>query len=464
MRILQSNQEEFELSRIDHEYARELEGISRILEQAPEIKRIYARIAKELSLAGPTRRGRDGLTVEQVVKIALIRSRFGYTYRELEFVLQDSATIRKFAGLEYQKPIKKSALNENIRRISEESWRELNECVKKYAKEQGIEDGQRVRGDTTTAETNIHYPTDASLLWDCIRVLVRILTFALQNTGLAFQFSNHRRRAKKQLYKINNTRRKKGKQKIRHECYLVLIRLARFTLNYAKSALEAIAHYQTRDWDESLAIAYIKGQLEHYIPLTEQVIDQAYRRVVKNENVPAREKIVSIFEPHTDIIEKGSRDTVFGHKVVLTSGKSSMILGLKVLEGNPADSTLVENSIDEHIDSYGRPPLQIVFDGGFSSKKNAAIAKRPGKEIQDILFSKHTGLDLDDMVSSLNAVKPLMRFRAGIEAIISNMKRGFGMKRILEKGFQAFKAVLQSAVVAYNLTLLARRQLQRAST
>ncbi len=209
-------------------------------------------------------------------------------------------------------------------------------------------------------------------------------------------------------------------------------------------------------------IAAIKDELEHYIPLTEQVIDQAYRRIVKKEKVPVKEKIVSIFEPHTDIIEKGGRDTVFGHKVMLTSGKSSLILDLKVLEGNPADSTLVKDSIDQHMDSYGCPPQQIVFDGGFSSKKNAAIAKRPGKEIQDILFSKHIGLDLDDMVSSLNVVKPLMRFRAGIEAIISNMKRGFGMRRILEKGFKAFKAVLQSAVVTYNLTLLARRQLQLA--
>ena len=462
MRIAQSNQQEFELSRIDHEYARELEEISRILERIPEIKRIYAQVAKELSLGGVTKRGRDGLTAEQVVKIALIKIYFGDTYRELEFALQDSATIRKFVGLEYQKPIKKSALCENIRRISEETWQELNEGVKRYAKEQKIEDGQRVRGDTTTTETNIHYPTDAGLLWDCIRVLIRILTFALQNTGLGFGFSNHGRRAKKQLYKINNTRRRKGKQKIRHESYLVLIRLARSVLNYAKNALEAIANYTPQNWDEDLVIAAIKDELEHYIPLTEQVIDQAYRRIVKKEKVPVKEKIVSIFEPHTDIIEKGGRDTVFGHKVMLTSGKSSLILDLKVLEGNPADSTLVKDSIDQHMDSYGCPPQQIVFDGGFSSKKNAAIAKRPGKEIQDILFSKHIGLDLDDMVSSLNVVKPLMRFRAGIEAIISNMKRGFGMRRILEKGFKAFKAVLQSAVVTYNLTLLARRQLQLA--
>jgi len=462
MRMPQSNQHEFELSRVDHEYARELEEISRILERIPNIKQIYTQVAKELSLGGATKRGRDGLTAEQVVKIALIKIYFGYTYRELEFVLQDSATIRKFVGLEYQRPIKKSALCENIRRITEETWQELNEGVKRYAEEQKIEDGQRVRGDTTTAETNIHYPTDASLLWDCIRVLIRILTFALQNTGLTFRFSNHSRRAKKQLYKINNTRRKKGKQKIRHESYLVLIRLARSVLSYAKNALETIAHYTPQNWDEDLVITAIKDELEHYIPLTEQVIDQAYRRVVKKESVPAKEKIVSIFEPHTDIIEKGGRDTVFGHKVMLTSGKSSLILGLKVLEGNPADSTLVQDSIDQHIGSYGQPPLQIVFDGGFSSKMNAAIAKRPGKEIQDILFSKHTGLDLDDMVSSLNVVKPLMRFRAGIEAVISNMKRGFGMKRILEKGFKAFKAVLQSAVVAYNLTLLARRQLQLA--
>ncbi len=197
--------------------------------------------------------------------------------------------------------------------------------------------------------------------------------------------------------------------------------------------------------------------IRRYARLGEQVINQTERRVIKGEKVPASEKIVSIFETHTDIIIKDRRDTYYGHKVCLTGGKSNLILDCVIVKGNPADTDLTEMMLDRQNDIYLRYPLKVAFDGGFASKENLAIAK--AKDIKDVCFAKKRGLEEEDMCRSHYVYNRLRRFRAGIEAGISWLKRTFGFGRCNWKGFESFKKYVRATIVAANLLTIARKQM-----
>ena len=127
-------------------------------------------------------------------------------------------------------------------------------------------------------------------------------------------------------------------------------------------------------------------------------MDQTQRRVLGGEKVPASEKVVSLFEEHTDIIEKGARESIFGHKLYVTIGKSSLILDALLVQGNPADSQQVEPLLRRQCQLYGRYPRQASFDGGFASLNNLKWAKEEG--VQDVAFAKKCGLTIENMVRS----------------------------------------------------------------
>ena len=188
-----------------------------------------------------------------------------------------------------------------------------------------------------------------------------------------------------------------------------------------------------------------------------QVIDQATRRVIQGETVPAREKVVSFFESHTDIIVKGQRETEYGHKIFLTGGTSNLILDCIIERGNPSDADHYRQLVERIENIYGRVPRQVTADGGFASKENLAWAK--GKEIKDVAFSKKRGLSVLDMVKSSWVYKKLKNFRAGIEANISALKRAFGLRRCSWSGLEGFKQYVWSAIVSYNLLVLARHKI-----
>jgi IS5 family transposase len=195
-------------------------------------------------------------------------------------------------------------------------------------------------------------------------------------------------------------------------------------------------------------------ELEEIIRLTHKVIDQTTRRVIHGESVPACEKIVSIFESHTDIIVKDRRDTFYGHKVCLTGGASNLITDCLILDGNPADTDLTDQILDRHKDIYGQYPLKVALDGGFASKENLESAK--GKGIKDVCFAKKRGLEEEQMCRSIWVYKRLRRFRAGIESGISWLKRCFGFGRCMWKSLRSFKSYVWASIVSANLLTLAR--------
>ena len=260
-----------------------------------------------------------------------------------------------------------------------------------YAKDQALEMGRKVRVDCTVVESNIHAPYDSELLVDANRVLARLLTEAkTELSGIIFSFTDHRRRAKRRNLEIMNAKNAEERKKP----YKDLIEVTENTIGYSENGLKSLASYKAVTLDEHGLMARLIQQLNHYLPLARQVVCQTRRRVIAGEAVPAQEKIVSIFEPHTEIIRKDRRDTYYGHKICVTGGSSNLIHDCVVLEGNPADSELTAMMLDRQGAIYGRYPLKAAFDGGFSSHANLEKAKANG--VKDVCFSKGRGLAEED--------------------------------------------------------------------
>lgn len=187
------------------------------------------------------------------------------------------------------------------------------------------------------------------------------------------------------------------------------------------------------------------------MPMMAQVYAMTYDKEIAGEAVVNERKIFSIYEAHTDIIVKGNREVKFGHKVNIGSGKSNMILTCEVLQGNPADSTLYQGTMDNLVNSYGKIPRDSATDGGYASKANAEYAKEKG--IRNIVFNKIVG-SLKNIASSKNMETRLKKWRSGIEANISNLIRGFNLKRCNWKGFEHFKSKVLWSVIAYNIRVM----------
>lgn len=427
-----------------------LEKISRILDQNSSI---YDLVAQDLGPADHAT-GAEGMSAEQVIKVAIIKQMEGYSYEELAFHLEDSRAYRSFCRFRFGRVYAKSTLNANIKSITADTWEAINRVLIDYAVSEDVEHGRKVRVDCTVVETNIHTPTDSELLWDCVRVLSRILQKARNELdGFHCLFMDHSRRSKKRRLAILNAKNAAQRQK----SYKDLIKMAENTVGYAESAIESLKSYQAPTLEQGLIGIGTVEELKHYLPLVRQIICQATRRVIHGESVPATEKLVSLFEPHTDIIKKDRRDTYYGHKICLTGGASNLILDCQVLNGNPADATLCPIMLERQEKIYGRPPLKVALDGGFASKENLNAAREQG--IRDVCFSKGRGLAEEDMCRSSNVYKALRKFRAGIESGISWLKRAFGLDRCHWKGLESFHGYVWASIVSANLLTLARQQM-----
>ena len=177
------------------------------------------------------------------------------------------------------------------------------------------------------------------------------------------------------------------------------------------------------------------------------------RRVLRASASPPGQSL-SIFEPHTDIIVKGQREIVYGHKVFLATGKSNLILDCAIEKGNPADSEQFMPALERHEQRFGKAPKDVATDGGFASKKNGRDAREFG--VQNVAFSALKGNTLSELVQSARVYKQLRKWRAGIKGIISATKRAFGLDRCTWRGYESFQAYVHLAVLAFNLQTLAR--------
>ena len=426
----------------EHEIGRELKAISQWLD---EHRALLSLAARDLRRHGIQETGRHGLSAEAVVRCALLKQYRQLSYEELAFHLEDSASFRAFARLPLSWSPRKSVLHKTISAISATSWEAINRAVADSARQEKLESGAMVRIDSTVTQALMHAPTDSSLLWDAVRVMVRLLKQASALPGApSIIWRNHRRLAKKRALAIQYSRGKAQKAKL----YRELIAATRATVSTLEHAVQRLAAGAT------IKVELWLGQVRHYLPLIERIITQAERRVLAGEAVPSGEKLVSLFETHADIIVKGGREVHYGHKLNLTTGKSGLILDVVVEAGNPADAERFLPMLERHIARHGTVPRQTVSDGGYASLDNLKQAKALG--VEDVAFHKKRALTIDAMVQSRWVYHKLKNFRAGIEANISCLKRAFGLARCTWRGLDHFKAYVWSSVVAYNLALFAR--------
>lgn len=437
-----------------HDIGKELAAFSEILDATPKmLDLVYA----DLTRVARKDTGREGMTAEQVLRCVALKQYRNLSYEELAFHLEDSKSFRAFARLEMGQYPSSSSLQENIKPLSEETWEAVHVCLMQYALEAGIESGRKVRIDSTVVESNIHDPSDSTLLWDGIRVITRWLE---EGHTLAprpdYRYCDHCRVVKKRLMVVLNAR----KEEDRVSAYRDMTHYAGKVVGYVKEAIPVLQSYQATCLGDMMIAMNLATQLKRAVGLLEKVINQTERRVFRNEKVPVADKVVSFFEDHTDIIVKKRRDTQFGHKIFLTGGTSNLILDCLIAKGNPADSDQYIPMLERHKKTFSKVPRQVSADGGFASKDNLTAAK--GLAVKDAVFAKKRGLSVIDMAKSSWVYKKLRNFRAGIEANISTLKRAFGLDRCTWKGWEGFRRYIWSSIFAYNLQVIARIKLEAA--
>jgi IS5 family transposase len=426
----------------EHEIGCELKAISQWLDRQ---RSLVSLVAGDLRRHGLRETGRRGLPAETVLRCALLKQQRQLSYDALAFHLEDSASFRAFARLPLAWSPRRSVLHQTISAIRPETWEAVNRVVLTSAKQDKLESGVVVRIDSTVTAALMHEPSDSALLWDAVRIMTRLLRQAMGLPGApALQWRDRRRLAKKRARAIEYSRGKDNRRRL----YRELIAATRATQAALQAAGERLADLA------GTAVERWRAQLGHYLPLIERILAQSQQRALEGQTVPASEKLVSLFEPHADIIVKGARDVQYGHKLNLVTGQSGLILDVVVEAGNPADAESFLPMLERQIARYGVPPRQLAADGGYASQANLTAAKARG--VTDVAFHKKRGLAVEDMVKSRWVYRKLRNFRAGIEAGISCLKRAYGLARCTWRGLNHFKTYIWSAVVAHNLVLLAR--------
>jgi IS5 family transposase len=383
----------------------------------------------------------DSPSVEQIVRAALYKEMKGLDYRELEFAQTDSRICEQFVKTDPYNPYSFQVFQKYISRIKSENLEKLMAEINKIAIAEGIEDLQNFRQDSTVVETDIHYPTNNALVWDCIKTSQRLLERLQEDIG-SMSIEEYRNAAKKTYFKINVSK------DADERTALFVEQLQRFgaCINQVSNIVKKKSEYGTNP-----AAIGILAALERLLELMKKVYEMTERKEIKGEKVPNDQKLFSIYELHTDIIVKGSREVQFGHKVNLSTGSSMLILTCDIPRGNPKDSTLYQGTLDKHIEEYGKVPKAIVTDGGYATLENLEYAK--GQGIKDIVFNKVVG-SLKNITRGAGIEERLKKWRGGIEAVISNLKRGYKLFRCNWKGEEHFKQKVYWSIIAYNIRVM----------
>ena len=409
--------------------------------------------------------GRNGLAPQQVLRSLILMRIKNWNYRELRERIADGYTLRQFTDFYCQPVPKHGAFNRAFNRLTPQTLQAVNELVVQAAVDLGLEDGQKLRVDSTVVQTDVHHPTDNTLLWDVVRVVTRLigrLAEAVQQRIRGFR--KRTRAARRRMQEIQRLTPKQRYER-QTEKYRELIGVTEEVVDSAQRVVAQTRKARGKNLVADLAIGELRKEIDHYCELGERVIDQARRRVLQGEQVPNTEKIYSIFESHTDLIKRGKVQTPleFGHKVFLAESAQGLITQYQVLEGNPCDEQQVEPSLQHHKETFGHAPELYGSDRGFFSEKNVKSCKRNGVKVVCIPQRGGKKTRVREAYEKSPAFKKGQRFRAGIEGRISVLFRGRGMKRCPAEGRQRFELGVGAAVLANNLMRIAALLTKRSS-
>jgi transposase, IS5 family len=443
-----------------------LQGISDFLDdQKDMIEQVRCDLTRGLKNAET---GRSGLTPQQVLRSLVLMRVKNWNYRELRERIADGCTLRQFTDFYCQPVPQHDAFHRGFNRLTPETLKTINDLVVQAAVDLELEDGQKLRVDTTVVQTDIHHPTDNTLLWDVVRVVTRLVgRLAAARERRRFKgFRDRTRSARRRMQEIQRmTSRQRQDQQT--ATYRELIGIAEEVVESARMVLWQTRKARSKDMITDMVITETRKEIEHFCDLGDRVIDQSRRRVLNGEQVPTAEKLYSIFEPHTDLIKRGKVRTPieFGHKVFLAESARGLITQYDVLDGNPVDEQHVVISLERHRRTFGDVPALYGSDRGFFSESNVTSCKQQGVKVVCIPQRGGTKTPEREAYEKSREFKDGQRFRAGIEGRISVLFRGRGMKRCLAEGRERFELWVAAAVLANNLmkiaTLLADRSSRR---
>lgn len=426
-----------------NEHGQMLCSLSDLLDMHPQMLLLLER---DLINPEVLRTGRCGLSVESVFRCLLLKTILQISYKKLAFYLSDTASYRCFARLSCNQFPSRSGLQSAIRKISPETLEAIHELLCSEWYQQGNIDDSKVRIDSTVIEADIAAPSDSQLLNDCIRVLSRQLAICHRHTGLKVRFTDQRDKSKRLGFAIFY-----AKEPEKQALYPQLIACAFVVLKQIDRTVSALIDHTSQS--KARQLAWCERAL-HYRELLCRVIHQTQQRVYENVSVPANEKILSVFEPHTDIIVKGARDVQYGHKVNLATDTQGIVLYLAILDGNPGDKSLYKPVLESHQNRFGQVPNTTVADGGYASLQNVTDARTDG--VVRAAFHKRAGLGYHAMGIKKKTLATLRAFRAGIEGNISELKRAFGLSKARWKNKDGFHAFVWSGILSYNLVRMVR--------
>lgn len=401
--------------------------------------------------------GRDGITPAQTLRSLILMRVKNWDYRELRERINDGHTLRTFTDFDSHRVPKHDAFNRAFNRITPATMQAINQVVVQAAVELGLEDGKQLRVDTTVVETNIHFPTDATLLWDTVRTVTRLVEDLHEILPRGVQgFTNRTRSARRRMQALERmTAQERHTQQ--EPKYRELLRITQQVLASARQVVRKTARVKGIDVVAAAMVEQLRQQITEYCQLGDRVIDQTRRRVIDGEQVPTEEKVYSIFESHTDLIKRGKarKPVEFGHKVFLAESAQGLITDYQVLDGNPADTNQVQASLQRHQQVFQCAPDLYAGDRGFYSSENLDVCQKAG--VSQVSIPQRGGQKAAEReaLERSPAFKKGQRFRAGIEGRISVLFRGRGMKRCRAKGRERFEVLVGSAVLANNLLRIA---------
>jgi IS5 family transposase len=434
----------------------ELEKIDNYLED----EKLYRLVKKDLSQRSPktTQTGRSSTPVDVILRMLVVKRLYGYSYEETERQVSDSLRLRQFCRVYLNAVPDDTTLIRWANLIRPKTLEKFNERITQLAIERKVTCGRKMRTDGTVVESNIRPPSDGRLLSDSIRVLAR--TVARGQTILKTvrkrvldEFEDFTQTAKGLSRKIGETLRSKKKeaQAAGRQQYEKLMKMTEQTIDWAvqtQKQLQKQSEHNTK---------HLVKTLNHFIPLARQVIQQTTRRILKGEQVPAKEKIVSIFEEHTDIIVRGkeAKPVEYGHKIWLNEVEGGIVSHYRILDGNPSEEKQWKPSLKAHIKTFQHTPVHASADRGLSSDPNEKLAHDLG--VRHVVIPKRGYRSKARVKHEHKAwfVKG-RHWHAGVEGRISVLKRAHGLGRCRNHGELGFQCWVGWGVIAGNLAVLGR--------
>lgn len=397
-------------------------------------------------------RGRPATSAEVVLRMMLLKHIRDWSYEELTREVRANLVYREFTRIGGGKVPDDKTMGRLGRQLGPEVVEDVHNRVVAIARENQVTRGRKLRVDTTVVETNIHYPTDSTLLGDGVRVLTRVMKRVSEVAGKAgTQLRNRTRSVKLRVLAIARASRNKTEkgQQLMKQAYGKLLDATSRVVGQAKKFSHEIAQQIKRGNQAILRRA--KKQLDEMIPRVQQVIRQTRQRVLEG-NTHAEGKLLSVFETHTEVIRKGktSKPNEFGKLVKIQEAENQIIIHYEVCNQRPADSTLLMPSLEQHVKHFGRVPEKVAADPGFFSAANETKAEEMG--VRRVSIPSHgTKSPARKQRQKQRWFKNLQKWRTGCEGRISVLKRRHGLNRSRYKGSNGMQRWVGLGVIADNI-------------